>query len=154
MVTSIPLGYMLGRSRRVFKYQMAAEFRNKEIDLSFEQFVILKLLNSNAEFIQQDLADRLQRDKSIIVRHINCLLEHQFVVRITNKEDKRKKNLALTNNGIEILNRMNAVAVDVSNKLLSGVTEHELEIFKYVLTKIQDNGDTDEEMYNCGNKEK
>ena len=152
MVTSIPLGYMLGRSRRVFKYQMAAEFRNKEIDLSFEQFVILKLLNSNAEFIQQDLADRLQRDKSIIVRHINCLLEHQFVVRITNKEDKRKKNLALTNNGIEILNRMNAVAVDVSNKLLSGVTEHELEIFENVLTKIQENGDAEEEICNCGNK--
>ena len=152
MGTGIPLGYMLARSRRIFKYQMAAEFRNKEIDLSFEQFVILKILNSNAEFIQQDLADLLQKDKSIIVRHINCLLDHQFVVRITNKEDKRKKNLALTHNGIEILNRMNELAVDVSNKLLSGVTEHELEIFKDVLTKIQENGDTGEEIYNCGNK--
>jgi len=131
---------------------MAAEFRNKEIGLSFEQFVILKLLNSNAEFIQQDLADLLQKDKSIIVRHINCLLDHQFVVRLTNKEDKRKKNLTLTNKGIEILNRMNELAVEVSNKLLSGVTESEIEIFKHVLTKIQENGDTEEEIFNCVKK--
>ena len=145
------MGYMLSRSRRVFKHQMAAEFRNKEIGLSFEQFVILKLLNSNAEFIQQDLADLLQKDKSIIVRHINCLLEHQFVGRITNKDDKRKKNLTLTKTGVEILNRMNEVAVDVSNKLLSGVTQNELEIFENVLTKIQENGDAEEEIYGCGN---
>ena len=152
MGSGIPLGYMLSRSRRVFKHQMAAEFRNKEIGLSFEQFVILKLLNSNAEFIQQDLADLLQKDKSIIVRHINCLLDHQFVVRLTNKEDKRKKNLTLTNKGIEILNRMNELAVEVSNKLLSGVTESEIEIFKHVLTKIQENGDTEEEIFNCVKK--
>ena len=141
MGSGIPLGYMLSRSRRVFKHQMAAE-----------QFVILKLLNSNAEFIQQDLADLLQKDKSIIVRHINCLLDHQFVVRLTNKEDKRKKNLTLTNKGIEILNRMNELAVEVSNKLLSGVTESEIEIFKHVLTKIQENGDTEEEIFNCVKK--
>ena len=152
MRTGIPLGYMLSRSRRVFKHQMAAEFKNKEIDLTFEQFVILKLLNSNAGFIQQDLADRLQKDKSIMVRHINCLLEHQFVVRTTNKEDKRKKNLTLTKNGVKILNRMDEVAVDVSNKLLSGISQKELEIFENVLTKIQENGDIEEEIYNCGNK--
>jgi len=152
MGTGIPLGYMLSRSRRVFKHQMATEFRNKEIELSFEQFFILKLLNANAEFIQQDLADRLQKDKSIIVRHINCLLEHQFVGRITNMEDKRKKNLTLTKSGVEILNRMNEVAVDVSNKLLSGITESELEIFKFVLTRIQENSDAEEEICNFGNK--
>ena len=152
MESGIPLGYLLSRSRRVFKHQMAAEFKNKDIDLTFEQFVILKLLNLNADLIQQDLADRLQRDKSIIVRQINCLLEHQYVVRLTNKGDKRKKNLSLSKNGIDILNRMNEISVDVSNKLLSGVTKDEFEIFQQVLLKIEANGDAEEELYNCGNK--
>lgn len=152
MEPSIPLGYMLGRSRRVFKHQMASEFKNKDIDLTFEQFVILKLLNSNADFIQQDLADRLQKNKSIIVRHINCLLEHQYVVRLTNKRDKRKKNLTLTKNGFEILSQMNEITAEVSMKLLSGITGNELEIFQRVLLKIQENSDAEEELYNCGNK--
>ncbi len=154
MGSDIPLGYMLSRSRRVFKHQMMIEFREKEIDLTFEQFVILKLLDSNADLIQQDLADRLQKDKSIIVRHINCLLEHQYVVRLTNKGDKRKKNLTLTNTGIDILNRMKIVAVEVTKKLLSGVTDNELETFQHVLLRIQENGDIEEEINNYGDKGK
>ncbi len=152
MGSDIPLGYMLSRCRRVFKHQMTIEFREKEIDLTFEQFVILKLLDSNADLIQQDLADRLQKDKSIIVRHINCLLEHQYVVRLMNNGDKRKKNLTLTSTGIEILNQMKIVAVEVTRKLLSGVTDTELEIFQHVLLKIQENGDIEEEINNYGDK--
>jgi len=152
MGSELPLGYLLSRSRRVFKNQMYIEFKAREIDLTFEQFVILKLLYSNSDFIQQDLADRLQKDKSIIVRHINCLLEHHYVVRLTNNGDKRKKNLTLTNTGIEILNRMKEVAVEVTQKLLLGVTENEYEIFQNVLLKIQENGDSGEERFYCGNK--
>ncbi len=146
MSSEIPLGYMLSRSRRVFKHQMASEFRNRGIDLTFEQYVILKLLDLNADFIQQDLADLLQKDKSIIVRHINCLLKYHYVVRLTNIEDKRKKNLTLTDAGMEILNRMKEVATEVTNKLISGITENELETFQRVLLKIQENGDSDEEL--------
>ena len=72
MTSGIPLGYMLSRSRRVFKNQMASEFKNEAIDLTFEQYVILKLLDLNADFIQQDLADRLQKDKSSFGILIYC----------------------------------------------------------------------------------
>ncbi len=144
MGSEIPLGYMLNRSRRVFKNQMASELREKKIDLSFEQYVILKLLHFNTNLIQQDLADRLQKDKSIIVRHINCLLEHNYVVRVTNQADQRKKNLTLTSDGVAILNQMKVIAADVTNKLLVGVSETELQIFQDVLLKIQENGDAEE----------
>ena len=130
MGSEMPLGYMLSRSRRIFKNQMSAEFRNKEINLTFDQYVILKLLHLNADYIQQDLADRLQKDKSIIVRHINCLLEHNYVVRVTNQSDQRKKNLTLTTTGIGILNRMKETAAQVTNNLLSGVLENDLLIIR------------------------
>ncbi len=150
MESSKPLGYMLGRSLRVFRNQLAFEFKEKEIELTFDQFVILHLLNSNSDLIQQDLANQLQKDKSIIVRQINCLLESQYVVRLTNKEDKRKKNLILTKKGFEILNQMKEIASELSGKLLSGISETELEIFRNVLGKIQENGGADEDLYNCG----
>ncbi len=130
MESGKPLGYMLGRSLRVFRNQLAFEFKEKEIELSFDQFVILYILNSNCNCIQQDLANQLQKDKSIIVRQINGLLENQFVVKLTNKEDKRKKNLILTKKGFEILNQMKEIASELSGKLLAGVSENELEIFR------------------------
>ena len=141
---------MLGRSIRVFRNLLAAEFKDNQIELTFDQFVILHLLNANCDLIQQDLANQLQKDKSIIVRQINCLLENQYVVRVTNRDDKRVKNLILTKKGFEILNQMKDIASEVSRKLLAGITENELEIFQDVLLKIQKNGGVEEETFNCG----
>ena len=150
MESSKVLGYMLGQSLRVFKNQMVSEFKELEIELTIEQFVILSLLNSNCDLIQRDLASQLQKDKSIIVRQINCLLENQYVVRLTNKDDKRVKNLILTKKGFEKLNQMKEIASEVSRKLLTGISENELEIFQNVLLKIQENGGVEEDIFNCG----
>lgn len=150
MELNIPLGYLLGQSLRVFRNQLVFEFKEKEIKLTLDQFVILHLLNANCDLIQQDLANQLQKDKSIIVRQINSLLENQFVVRLTNKEDKRKKNLILTKRGFDILNQMKEIASELSGKLLSGVSEIDLKVFRNVLRAIHENGGAEEEFFNCG----
>lgn len=146
-----PLGYLLGRSLRIFKNKVAEEFRNKEFELSFEQYVILHMINSNCNLIQQDLAHHLQKDKSIIVRQIDSLIKKQYLVRQTNQKDKRKKNLTLTEKGLEMMNRMTGIAFEVSNKLLSGITESEYLTFCHVLNKIQENGGSVEEFLNSQN---
>lgn len=143
-----PLGYMLGRTFRVYKNLMVSEFKKQEIDLSFEQFVMMQMLNSDCSLIQQDVANHLQKDKSIIVRQINVLLERQYVVRLTNKDDKRKKNLNLSKSGMDILNQMKEIAFRVSNQLLSGVADNELDTFHRVLLKVQENGGAEEEPVN------
>jgi DNA-binding MarR family transcriptional regulator len=144
-----PIGYMLAQTFKGFKNQMASEFKCLEAGLTFEQYVILHLLNSNAVIIQQDLANHMQKDKSIIVRQINGLIEKKYVVRLTNKEDKRKNNLILTDAGIEILRQSKKIALEVNQKLLSGINEKELEVFRNVLNKIQENAGFEEELFNC-----
>ena len=140
MGLSKPLGYMLGRSHRVYKNLIATEFKKQELELSYEQFVMMQMMNSDCTLIQQDVANQLQKDKSIIVRQINVLLELEYIVRQTNHEDKRKKNLMLTSSGKEILSRMKIIASEVTDKLLSGATQKELDFFQQVLIKIQENG--------------
>ena len=130
----------MDRTQRVYKNLMVTEFRKHKIELSFEQFVMMQMLNSDCTLIQQDVANQLQKDKSIIVRQINVLLERQYVVRLTNKDDKRKKNLSITKSGMDILNQMKEIAFRVSKKLLSGITESEFDTFHRVLMKVQENG--------------
>ena len=144
------MGYLLGRSLRIFKNQMVSEFRKMDIELSFDHFVILHLLNSDCQLIQRDLASHLQKDKSIIVRQIDGLLENQFVERLTNKEDKRKKNLILTKKGFDILNQMKDIASEVSGKLLTDVSPDDFVVFQKVLMKIQENGESEDDFFICG----
>jgi len=144
-----PLGYFLAKSHRIFKIEMVSRFREREVELTFDQFVILQILNSNSGIIQQDLANYMQKDKSIIVRQIDGLLEKEFVIRHTNNEDKRKKNLILTEKGSVALNQMQQIGSEVTNKLLSGVSETEFEIFRNVLNRIQENAEPNEESVIC-----
>jgi DNA-binding MarR family transcriptional regulator len=141
------------KCHRIFKIQMDFKFREQGIELSFDQFVILQVLRSNASIIQQDLANHLQRDKSIIVRQIEGLLEKELVKRLLNSDDKRKKNLVLTEKGSSLLNQIQKIGSEVTKNLLYGVSETEFEIFRKVLSKIQENGGSDEESDICLEKE-
>jgi DNA-binding MarR family transcriptional regulator len=143
-----PLGYILGLPLRVFLNQVAIEFRNREIELTFEQFVMLRLIDSNSDLIQQDIANHLQKDKSLIVRQMNGLIEKQYVVRQINREDNRKKNLLLTPKGTEMMNQITDLTIEVSNKLLAGVDAEDYEAFRRVLNKINENGGSVEEFLN------
>lgn len=133
------LGYLLGQSLKAYKNLLIDTCRKKGIELTFEQFVILQKLNANCNIIQQDLANQLQKDKSIIVRQINGLLEKQLVTRHTNLEDKRKKNLILTPKGHLLLIELKGIVAEITAKLLSGIPENEIAIFRNVLVKIQGN---------------
>ena len=144
METNRQLGYFLNKTLRIFKSQINAEFRKQGIELTFEQFVVLRMLDSNCNMIQQDLAHVLQKDKSIIVRQMNGLLDEKYVDRLTNTNDKRKKNLTLTSKGVEILEQLKLISNDLSDRLLAGVTESEYETFKKVMLKIQENGVVEE----------
>ncbi|BBE17935.1 transcriptional regulator, MarR family [Aquipluma nitroreducens] len=135
-----PLGYILGLPLRIFLNQVAVEFRNRDIELTFEQFIMLLLIDSKGDLIQQDIANHLQKDKSIVVRQMNGLIEKEYVVRLPNRTDKRKKNLILTTKGTEIMNKITELNFEVSSKLLSGVDEDDYLAFGRVLNKIQENG--------------
>jgi len=106
---------------------------------------MLRLIDSNKELIQQDIANHLQKDKSLIVRQMNGLIEKKYVVRQTNREDKRKKNLILTQKGTEMMNQITELAFEVSNQLLAGVDENDNKAFRRVLNQIQENGGSSEE---------
>lgn len=149
METGKSLGYLLGQSLRAYKSLLVETFRKKGIELTFEQFVILQKLNSNCDLIQQDLANHLQKDKSIIVRQINGLLGKQLVIRHTNLEDKRKKNLILTPEGHLLLIELKGIVSEITAKLLSGISETDVAIFRNVLTRIQENSTHGEGHASC-----
>lgn len=139
MNTEKPLTYLLGQTMHLVKLRLIARFKEHQIDLNLEQFIILNQLETHDELTQQDLANHFQRDKSIILRLINSLIELRYVVRLQDKEDKRKKNLILTKKGYDTLVFIKNIAQEVSLELLDGISSDEISIFENVINKIQEN---------------
>ena len=144
-----PLGYLLGHTMRIYKNKLTAKLKENNAELSFEQYIILLQLNERENLTQQDLANHLQKDKSIILRQINTLLEMSYIVRMTDSDDKRKKNLIMTQKGYDILAFSKSIAKKLSDELLSGVDPADLQIFEKVLDTIRTNSGIEDEYNNC-----
>lgn len=139
MYSDKPLTYTLGQTMKLVKYKLMAKFKENDLDLSMEHFTILLFINEKDLLTQQDLANHFMRDKSIILRQVNTLIDMGYVVRSTDEDDKRKKNLILTDKGNKLLQFSKELSHQVSEELLDGISEEELEHFEHVISKIQQN---------------
>lgn len=130
---------MLGQTMKLVKYKLIAKFKENDLDLSMEHFTILVFINEKDLLTQQDLANHFMRDKSIVLRQVNSLIDMGYVVRSTDEDDKRKKNLILTDKGNKLVQLSKELSHQVSEELLDGISEEELKHFEHVISKIQQN---------------
>ncbi len=137
MYSEKPLTYQLGQTMKLVRLKLLEKFKDNNVDLTMEHFTMLHYINQNGSLTQQDMADHFLRDKSIILRQVNSLLDHDYVKRMKDEDDKRKKNLILTDKGLKILQFSKELAHEVSDELLQGVSEEELTHFEAVIAKIQ-----------------
>ncbi len=139
MNTEKPLTYLLGQTFTLMRMKLKESFKENYLDFSMEQYIMLNLINHKNNLTQQDLANHFQKDKSLILRHVDILIKESYVERETDKDDKRKKILILTPRGKEVLERLKEIAKKVSEELLEGVTDNEKNVFQAVIQKIQNN---------------
>lgn len=134
-----PLTYLLGQTVNLVKLRMTEKFKENNTELSMENFILLNFINKNRNLTQQDLANHFMRDKSIILRNVNLLIELQYIKRTTDKIDKRKKNLILTEKANTFLSIALKLSHEVSDELLKDISDEELHHFETVINKIQIN---------------
>jgi len=139
MNTEKPLTYLLGQTFSLLRLKLKESFKENGVDINMEHYIMLNIISHKDNLTQQDLANHFQKDKSLILRHVNTLIKESYVDRETDSDDKRKKILILTIKGQHVLEQLRKIAQKVSEDLLEGVTEKEKEVFQTVIQKIQNN---------------
>ena len=120
-------------------FNLLTKLLHKEgFDTTFEQLILLKIINANEGLSQQEIARLMTKDKTSIARAISVLEGHHKVVRISSKDDKRKKGLYLTKEGKELLAMVMPRFIQIKNELESVISKQELEQTVETLKKIID----------------
>jgi DNA-binding MarR family transcriptional regulator len=135
------LQFLFGSTIRALFKQSGKEFENQGLNLSPEQHYLLRILTSQEESIQSDLAEIMQKDKSAIMRHVDQLEKSGYVVRVNDAVDRRKKHIVITEAGTEVLQRCETVIANLMVKNLQGISDDELSTFKKVLSKMKENAE-------------
>ena len=137
------LGHILGHTTKMVKGDLIAALKNNVLNVSFEQYLVLLILKVTEFSSQQNIARILNKDKSIILRHIDDLIEKEYVTKVKWDTDKRWKKLSLTESGHEILEKIRKIVEEVEQQLTEGIDKESLETAIAVLRKIQANSNSD-----------
>ena len=111
-------------------------FQKEGINLTIEQFFILNILDNEDGLILQELAEIVDRDKSAVLRHIDGLEKNHFVTRVTDDEDKRRKLLLVTKQGINVLEKARSVDQQLDKEITGKVENIEIKEFEDALSKM------------------
>lgn len=121
-------------ARRLQKY-----FREKELEITVEQWSILMHLWKYDGVSQQELSQKTYRDKPSITRLVDNLEKLGLVERRSSDTDRRINRIYLTEAGKNLRDPSMELANLTLNEGLEGISKEDIEITKRVLEKVYEN---------------
>ncbi|MCT8973427.1 MarR family winged helix-turn-helix transcriptional regulator [Microbaculum marinisediminis] len=128
------IGYVLRRA-----HQRATQIFNSvmgEFKVTPTQFAALAKLDDVGRVSQNELGRLTAMDPATIWGVVSRLLKQGYVVQSTDPNDARLVMLELTETGREAIDRMKAVAAEVSRETLAPLTEEESRKLLDLLSRI------------------
>jgi len=127
----------VGKIHYDFGFLVQKAFSENGLDLSKEQWSILKRLKVVDGQPQNDLAFITHRDKTSMTRLINTMESKNLVVRKSDKNDRRVNRIFLTAHGKDIIEKVAPIMYDLIPAVQQSLTNEEIENLIATLGKIK-----------------
>lgn len=130
---------LLDRTARKVKWYAQMRFKELGLDMTVDQWLVMKLTDENDELSHKELAGLMYKDMPTVTRIVDILCQKGLIVRVENPADRRVSVLRLTQEG---LNRVAATKTQVRSirlKAWEGLDEKDFAEFNRILNKIYEN---------------
>lgn len=124
---------------RIVEEKVSTEL--KRFDLTMQQYNVLRILRgqkgnpANLSTIQERMVDR----NSNATRLVDKLIKKEFAERCVCPSNRRKVEITITNEGLNILKTLDPITEQNNKKILKNLTEEELETLNNLLDKLRTN---------------
>lgn len=129
----------LGKTGIMIRLFFSDKFKKQNIDMTTEQWLILRHLEEEDGRIQNDLAFITQRNKASLARLVSTMEKKNLVARIPSIEDKRANKVCLTKHGKKVFLTTLPIIHEAIKELQIGIEEHEIKNVISILQKVQQN---------------
>lgn len=130
------LNILSGRTVETIKRPFYRAFARERLTVSAEQYAILACLVKQNMVTQQSLCTMVKKDKPNVTRLIDRLESKKLVQRIADSNDKRKKRICITAQGLTVYDRMNHIAKEMVTHAMKNIDENNLAVFQDVLRRM------------------
>ena len=128
-----------GKLSTAINRKLYRNFRKMNIDITPEQWTVLRYLWSKDGVTQQELCNATFKDKPSMTRLIDNLEKQSLVVRSAGKTDRRINIIRLTSRGKNLEEKTQPLVLDTLQAALDGLTEQDMEAARYLLNKVFNN---------------
>ncbi|MFD2563002.1 MarR family winged helix-turn-helix transcriptional regulator [Aquimarina rubra] len=127
----------VGKIHYDFGFLVQKAFGENGLDLSKEQWSVLKRLKVNDGQPQNDLAFITHRDKTSMTRLVNTMESKNLVVRKSDENDRRVNRIFLTDYGKEVIEKVTPIMYDLIPAVQESLSDEEIENLISTLKKIK-----------------
>lgn len=129
------LYYLIEKTNKVIRRYSQVRFSEAGIELTVDQWLLLKKIGDSQRITQIELANSLFKDRASITRILALLLKKRLV-RKEEGADRRAYELALTPNGQKFMEQALVIVKKVRQKGTELLNEKEQEQLRNSLQKI------------------
>lgn len=123
-----------GMMKEIFRVLKKRTAEQAETSLTIDQFGLLySISKEKEEVIQKQMAEIMGKDKSAILRMIDCLESRDLVRRVVDPNDRRKNNLMVSKKGERTIEQWLNIERELNKELLDGLEQSDIDAFFRVI---------------------
>lgn len=139
--TELPLSKKTILNILITNTQFKEEMQNvlKPYEVSIEQFNVLRILRGqNGKPVNlQDIQERMVSKMSNTTRLVDKLILKAHVERFICKKNRRKVEIFITAQGLELIKELDTIIDESENRLTSNLSKNELQELNQLLNKLR-----------------
>lgn len=131
--------FQIEQTSKISKIYSQREFDRLGMNITVEQWIIIKIIEENPEISQKELADKSLRDPASITRTLDLLQKRNLIDRLAIPGNRRQYNLVLTAEGKELIHNYLPIIEEHRKRSTAGLSKKEINKLSEILLKIQKN---------------
>lgn len=131
--------YVIDQTNKIAKQHSQREFDLLGIEITVEQWVLLKVLENNGLLSQSELAQKTHRDPASITRTLDILQKKGLISREQIADNRRQYNIQLTKAGNHFVLQHMPLINKMRNISVKGFSKSEIENLITMLQRVQKN---------------
>ena len=129
-------GAIIDRTIKMIKLNYLKAFKEADVDITTEQWVLLQSLYNDDGISQNDLASGSFKNAPTVSRIIDLLVKKGLVERKRFDNDRRRYRIFLTKKGKETYERALPAVLELRRKGWQGLSDHDFEHLIRILDQV------------------
>jgi MarR family transcriptional regulator, transcriptional regulator for hemolysin len=131
--------FVIDQTSKIAKQHSQRAFDRAGIDLTVDQWVLLKVINEKEFLSQNELAKESHRDPASITRTLDLLQKKGLIIREAIADNRRQYDVKLTEAGRLFVAQHMPLISELRSNSMAGFTDSEVQQLLSMLRRIQQN---------------